>query len=231
MEFFGFCLQERDAAAVPVQFAEGWDTEGGFLTAREGRLDVRSAGHTPSAWLRADCGYCGSHGGGVGRTAAAFELRAIKQRTTWYDLAHEYIEQRWERTPGNTRRTLADAFATVAPALVRPGATFSDPRVLRRALYSWAFNKKAWQCEPAEEWLRALNWMKQNSLPVSAFAEADVLRRALDAMCRKLDDKAAAARQPDARGLRSTKLSTLLWRKGTSRRTPQRSTVESARSQ
>lgn len=98
-------------------------------------------------------------------------------------------------------------------------------------LYSWAFNKKAWQCEPAEEWLHALNWMKQNSLPVSALAEADVLRRALDAMCRKLDGKAAVARQPDARGMRSTKLSTLLWRKGTSRRTPQRSTVESARSQ
>ncbi|MEV7196284.1 hypothetical protein AB0N81_31445 [Streptomyces sp. NPDC093510] len=42
----------------------------------------------------------------------ASELRAIKQRTTWYDLAHEYIDQRRDRTPGNTRRTLADAFAT-----------------------------------------------------------------------------------------------------------------------
>lgn len=50
----------------------------------------------------------------------ASELRATKQRTTWYDLAHEYIEQRWERTPGKTRRTLAGAFATVTPALVRP---------------------------------------------------------------------------------------------------------------
>lgn len=124
----------------------------------------------------------------------ASELRSIKQRTTWYDLVHEYIEQRWERTPGNTRRTLADAFATVTPALVRPGAAYSDPRVLRRALYSWAFNKKAWECEPTEEWLHALDWMKRNSLPVSALAEADVLRRALDAMCRKLDGKAAAAK-------------------------------------
>lgn len=124
----------------------------------------------------------------------ASELRAIKQRTTWYDLAHEYIEQRWERTPGNTRRTLADAFATITPALVHPGATYSDPRVLRRALYSWAFNKNAWQREPDEEWLHALDWMKRNSLPASALADADVLRRALDAMCRKLDGKAAAAK-------------------------------------
>ncbi|WP_324612213.1 MULTISPECIES: hypothetical protein [Streptomyces] len=50
----------------------------------------------------------------------ASELRAIKQRTTWYDLAHEYLDQRWDRTPGNTRRTLADAFATITPALVQP---------------------------------------------------------------------------------------------------------------
>ncbi|MFI1508382.1 tyrosine-type recombinase/integrase [Streptomyces sp. NPDC020597] len=124
----------------------------------------------------------------------ATELRAIKQRTTWYDLAHEYLDQRWGRTPGNTRRTLADAFATITPALVRSGATYSEPRVLRRALYSWAFNKKAWEKEPVEEWRQALDWMKRNSLPVSALAEADVLRRALDALCLKLDGKEAAAK-------------------------------------
>lgn len=124
----------------------------------------------------------------------ASELRAIKQRTTWYDLAHEYLEQRWDRTPGNTRRTLADAFATITPALVRPGVAYPEPRVLRRALYSWAFNKKAWEKEPVEEWRQALDWMKRNSLPVSALAEADVLRRALDALCLKLDGKEAAAK-------------------------------------
>ncbi|MFC0844655.1 tyrosine-type recombinase/integrase [Streptomyces noboritoensis] len=124
----------------------------------------------------------------------ASELRAIKQRTTWYDLAHEYLDQRWDRTPGNTRRTLADAFATITPALVHPGAAYPEPRVLRRALYSWAFNKNAWTQEPTEEWRKALDWMKRNSLPVSALAEADVLRRALDAMCRKLDGKPAAAK-------------------------------------
>ncbi|MFI6728790.1 tyrosine-type recombinase/integrase [Streptomyces atratus] len=124
----------------------------------------------------------------------ASELRKIKQRTTWYDLAHEYLDQRWERTPGNTRRTLADAFATITPALVPPGANYSEPRVLRRALYSWAFNRNAWDQEPTEEWRKALDWISRNSLPVSAIAEADVMRRALDALCRKLDGKPAAAK-------------------------------------
>lgn len=51
VEFFGFCLQERDDAAVPVQFPEDWDAGGGFLTVCERRLDVESAGHTHTADL------------------------------------------------------------------------------------------------------------------------------------------------------------------------------------
>ncbi|WTH49627.1 integrase [Streptomyces sp. NBC_01550] len=124
----------------------------------------------------------------------ASELRAIRQRKTWYALAHEYLEQRWDRTPGTTRRTLADAFATITPALVQRGASFPEPRVLRRALYSWAFNKNAWDHQPVEEWQRALDWIARNSLPVSSLGEADVLLRALDALCLKLDGNAAAAK-------------------------------------
>ncbi|PIM66199.1 integrase [Streptomyces sp. JV178] len=122
------------------------------------------------------------------------ELRALKQRTTWYVLAREYIEQRWDRTPGNTRRTLADALATISPALVEPGAVYGSPRVLRRALYSWAFNKKAWSTAPQEEWQAALAWLERHSLPVSELEEPDVLRRGLDALCRKVDGSAAAAK-------------------------------------
>ncbi|MEU3655927.1 hypothetical protein AB0E67_24560 [Streptomyces sp. NPDC032161] len=91
-------------------------------------------------------------------------------------------------------RTLADAFVTITPALVRLGATCSEPWARRRAPYSWAFDKNAWNREPAEERRHVLDWMKRNSLPGSAPTEADVLRRALDAMCRKLDGKAAAAK-------------------------------------
>ncbi|MEE1829698.1 tyrosine-type recombinase/integrase [Streptomyces sp. SP17KL33] len=123
----------------------------------------------------------------------ASELRALKQRTTWYDLAQEYIEHRWDRTPGNTRRTLADALATITPAFVEPGSAYREPRVLRRALYSWAFNKKAWRGQPCEEWRTALDWLRRHSLPVSELEDPVVLRRGLDALCRKVDGTAAAA--------------------------------------
>ncbi|WP_412566355.1 integrase [Streptomyces europaeiscabiei] len=124
----------------------------------------------------------------------ASELRSLKQRTTWYDLAQEYIEHRWDRTPGNTRRTLADALATITPALVESGAAYREPRVLRRALYSWAFNKNAWKSEPREEWQAALDWLQRRSLPVSELEDPVVLRRGLDALCRKVDGTAAAAK-------------------------------------
>lgn len=124
----------------------------------------------------------------------ASELRALKQRTTWYVLAREYIEQRWDRTPGTTRRTLADALATITPAFVEPDMVARAPHELRRALYSWAFNKNAWKVDPPEEWRAALDWLQRHSLAVSDLQEPDVLRRGLDALCRKVDGTAAAAK-------------------------------------
>ncbi|MER5683116.1 hypothetical protein [Streptomyces sp. NPDC002205] len=124
----------------------------------------------------------------------ASEIRALKQRNTWYVLAREYLEQRWDRTPGNTRRTLADALATITPAFVEPRAVYRAPRVLRRALYSWAFNKNAWNADAREEWQAALDWLQRHSLPVSESEESDVLRRGLDALCRKVDGAVAAAK-------------------------------------
>ncbi|WP_307826847.1 hypothetical protein [Streptomyces pactum] len=103
----------------------------------------------------------------TGSGLPASELRALKQRTTWFELARQYIEQRWDRTPGNTRRTLADALATITPAFVQPGAVYRSPQVLRRALYSWACNKKAWDSAPQEEWQEELEWVERHSLPVS----------------------------------------------------------------
>ncbi|MFF7473184.1 tyrosine-type recombinase/integrase [Streptomyces sp. NPDC008092] len=124
----------------------------------------------------------------------ASELRALRQRTTWYAVAREYVDTRWDRTPGGTRRTIADGLATVTLAFVEKGAVYREPRVLRRALYSWAFNKKAWEAEPRVEWQAALDWLESKSLPVAELEDPDVLRRGLDALCRKLDGTVAAAK-------------------------------------
>lgn len=124
----------------------------------------------------------------------ASELRARQHGITWYQHAHDYIDQKWDRTPGNSRRTLADALATITPALVKSEAGRPDGRVLRRALYSWAYNKNAWRTAPPEEWRRALDWVERQSLPVRDLEDPIILRRALDALTRKVDGTPAAGK-------------------------------------
>ncbi|THC40901.1 hypothetical protein [Streptomyces sp. A1499] len=50
VDFYGFALQDYDDAQVPCSFPEGWEA-GPFLTARHGRLDFTSGGHTHTAAL------------------------------------------------------------------------------------------------------------------------------------------------------------------------------------
>ncbi|MEV6212885.1 site-specific integrase [Kitasatospora sp. NPDC051914] len=120
------------------------------------------------------------------------ELRKEKQ-VTWYQLARNYVEKRWNGAPAKTRTTWADALATVTFELVKSKAGMPDKHVVRRALYSWGFNVNQWSKEAPPEIERALAWVAKNSVLVSAFEEPRMVRRLLDALAVKLDGKPAAA--------------------------------------
>lgn len=51
ISFFSLCLQEWDDAALPLPYPEGIGEEDGFVTAREGRVDITSAGHSHVATM------------------------------------------------------------------------------------------------------------------------------------------------------------------------------------
>jgi hypothetical protein len=120
------------------------------------------------------------------------ELRRLKD-ISWYRHARDYIEMKWDDAPASTRRTLAEAMATVTPALVIDTRGMADKRMVRTALYSWAFNKHRWDQEPPEEVVAVLEWFDQKSLPTSALTDLVTTRRALDALKRKLDGTTAAS--------------------------------------
>jgi hypothetical protein len=103
-----------------------------------------------------------------------------------------YIEMKWDRSPASTCRTLAEAMATVTPVLVKDTKGMADPRTVRRALYSWAFNKKRWEEDPPPEVRAVLLWFERKSLPTSALADRMTVRRALDGLTKKLDGGTAA---------------------------------------
>ncbi|MFD4477377.1 tyrosine-type recombinase/integrase [Streptomyces sp. NPDC058471] len=112
---------------------------------------------------------------------------------TWYEHARRYIEMKWTHSPGSTRRTLAEAMATVTPALVKDTKGMADARAVRTALYGWAFNKNRWDEEPPSEVVKVLAWFERKSLPASALSDRLTARAALDAASKKLDGKTAAA--------------------------------------
>ncbi|GAB2872559.1 tyrosine-type recombinase/integrase [Streptomyces mayteni] len=120
------------------------------------------------------------------------ELRQ-QQDVSWYQHARNYIQMKWQDAPASTRRTLADAMATVTPALVTDNRGTADRHTVRRALYSWAFNVHRWEEEHPEEVLKVLNWFERKSLPTSALNDRMVVRRALDGLKRNLDGSTAAA--------------------------------------
>jgi hypothetical protein len=60
---------------------------------------------------------------------------------TWYEHAVSYAAARWPELAAHSRSSLADALATITPALSQPDARKRpDPRLLRTVLYRHAFN-------------------------------------------------------------------------------------------
>ncbi|MFB6676576.1 tyrosine-type recombinase/integrase [Streptomyces sp. NPDC056390] len=120
------------------------------------------------------------------------ELRQLND-VTWYQHARDYIQMKWEHSPGSTRRTLAEAMASVTPALVKDTKGMADPRTVRTALYSWAFNMNRRDQEPPQDVTKVLAWFERKSLSTSALDDRMKVRAALTALTKKLDGTTASA--------------------------------------
>ncbi|MGW6603588.1 tyrosine-type recombinase/integrase [Streptomyces sp. NPDC055036] len=115
-----------------------------------------------------------------------------EQDIPWYQHARNYIEMKWDQAPATTRKNLAEAMATITPILVKDTKGMADPRVVRTALYSWAFNVKRWDQEPPPEVKAVLAWFERKSVPTSALAQRILVRKALDACAKRMDGKTSA---------------------------------------
>jgi hypothetical protein len=112
---------------------------------------------------------------------------------TWYEEATAYTVMKWPSLAVHSRASVAEALATVTPALTRPGGRGRPgPRELRTALYQHAFNP-ARPAEPGSASAQILDWAQQASLPVGCLSEPAVLRTALEALRFRLDGSRAGA--------------------------------------
>jgi len=111
---------------------------------------------------------------------------------TWYQHAAAYAAMKWPTLAAHSRASVAEALATVTPALTRAAPVRPPAAQLRAALYQHAFNPaRTATADPATT--RVLAWAEQASLPVARLADPLVLRRALDALTLRLDGSRAAA--------------------------------------
>ena len=111
---------------------------------------------------------------------------------TWYQHAVAYAAMKWPSLAAHSRASLAEALATVTPALTGPAPGRPSATVLQTALYRYAFNP-ARAAAADEATARVLAWTEKTSLPVTRLADPLVLRQALDALTLRLDGRRAAA--------------------------------------
>ncbi|MEU5001027.1 site-specific integrase [Streptomyces sp. NPDC021622] len=131
----------------------------------------------------------------------ARELAALSS-PTWYEHATAYALMKWPRAAAKHRAGIAEALAVVTPTLVTTTRGAPDAKVLRAALYQWAFRalpdpdgKLASRHkveEPTAEIREALSWLSGHSMKVSALEDPALLRPALEALSRRMDGKKAA---------------------------------------
>ncbi|MFI6287667.1 tyrosine-type recombinase/integrase [Streptomyces sp. NPDC051018] len=115
----------------------------------------------------------------------------------WFELAVEYVDWKWPRASGNTRKNMAKALTSATIALLRtPPPAHFDPVMVRRALREYAFNvnrrNNPDELVPAEV-RTILDWVKRNSLPMSAWEKTENVDKVVSALSTLLDGTAAAA--------------------------------------
>ncbi|MFD4114533.1 tyrosine-type recombinase/integrase [Streptomyces niveus] len=115
----------------------------------------------------------------------------------WFDFAVEYVNWKWPRASGNTRKNMAKALTTATVALLRtPLPAHFEPVKVRTALREYAFNGKR-RIDPDKpvpaEVQTILDWVQRNVLPMSAWEKTETVDKVVTALGTLLDGTAAAA--------------------------------------
>ena len=153
------------------------------------------------------------------RTGLPGAETAEGEMISWYAHARAYTEAKWPNLAPVSRRSVAEALVTVTIALStkEPGAP--EPRVLRQALFAWAFNPATRDTIPPPHIAAALDWAERASLPVTDLEDTATVRLALGAAPRTWPGSRRPGRPSGASGRCSTTRSATPSNSGTSART------------
>jgi integrase len=112
---------------------------------------------------------------------------------TWYQHAVAFVDMKWPRASGKQRRSIAEALATVTPALLATVRGAPTDQIIRNALYGWSFNKPRREAgDPPAELAAAVKWLEASTVKLTALTDAAIVRKALDTIATRLDGAQAA---------------------------------------
>jgi hypothetical protein len=112
---------------------------------------------------------------------------------SWYEFACKFVDLKWPHVAATTRRTHAEALTAATPAMFSTLRGKPDDKLIRKALSRWAFNTQRRDAEDCPQDIKdALRWVKNNTRPVSALANPEVLRPVLNTLAIRLDGKPGA---------------------------------------
>lgn len=124
-------------------------------------------------------------------------------RRTWLEHARDFADAKWDEglAPG-TRRALADALATVTPALLLDDPPDAIASLVREALFGWTFQSGRrrrpagdgrWaENPPPDELEKAVEWLTNHTRPIEDLADPELIRSCLNVLSRRLDGQPAA---------------------------------------
>jgi site-specific recombinase XerD len=112
---------------------------------------------------------------------------------SWYEHAVAYVDMKWARASAKQRKSIAEALATVTPVLLSTDRGVPSDKDMRRALYTWIFNKTRRDAgDPPADLAQTVRWLSTNTVKLTALTDAALVRKALDALAARMDGKAAA---------------------------------------
>ncbi len=112
---------------------------------------------------------------------------------TWYEFAVTVMDQKWTNASPRHRKSTAEGLTTITTAMTTGGKS-PDAKQLRLALMHWAFNPPTRRAtpEPPAEYRDSLQWIEENTRPLTDLNDPLVLRSVLEHLARKLDGTAAS---------------------------------------
>jgi integrase len=111
---------------------------------------------------------------------------------TWLDHCVDFTAMKWPHISPHHRRSIAETLAGITVALAGTGGVRPPDKVLRKALYRWAFNAAAHPEDAPLEVEEALEWLTKHSPPLAQLENPQILRKALDSIRVSIDGTPAA---------------------------------------